>query len=200
MFMSVTPDLNPKHGEPSTPDKIKRNLRKTLLETRKGITPDERSRFDREIGNRVSLYLKSLRFATIGVYLPIRNEPDLSALYAELSGSMQLSLPITLNKNEPLQFVQWEPGDSLIKGAYNVSIPEIQDPVNMPEALLIPCVGFTSDRFRLGYGGGFFDRTLAKYPDTHTVGIAYSCLLTSFETEENDIPLDCIITETGIVF
>ena len=78
--MSVTPDLNPKHSEPSTPDKIKRNLRKTLLETRKGITPDERSRFDREIGNRVSLYLKSLRFATIGVYLPIRNEPDLSAL------------------------------------------------------------------------------------------------------------------------
>ncbi|EEO28716.1 5-formyltetrahydrofolate cyclo-ligase [Oxalobacter paraformigenes] len=197
--MSLTPDPDAKHGEPSTPAETKKNLRQTLLETRKKIRPLERSRFDREIGNQVSLYLASRHFTTIGVYLPIRNEPDLSTLYAELSGRMQLSLPVTLAKDQPLQFVRWKPGDTLIKGAYNVSIPEKQEPVSMPEILLIPCVGFTSSRFRLGYGGGFFDRTLEKYPDTHTVGIAYSRLLTTFETEENDIPLHCIITETGIV-
>ena len=197
--MSLTPDLNSKHGEPSTPVEIKKALRKTLLAIRKEISPDERSRFDREIGHQVSLYLKSRRFARIGVYLPIRNEPDLSGMYTELSRKMQLSLPVTPGKDQPLQFVRWKPGDTLIKGAYNVSVPEKQEPVAMPEVLLIPCVGFTSDRFRLGYGGGFFDRTLAVYPNTHTIGIAYSRLLTSFDTEENDIPLHCIITETGIV-
>lgn len=69
----------------------------------------------------------------------------------------------------------------------------------MPVAMLIPCVGFTEKRFRLGYGGGFFDRTLALYPETHKIGVAYSCLATTFDAEENDIPLDCVITEQGIV-
>ncbi len=197
--MSLPPDPNVKHGTQTAPVEFKKTLRKALLETRKNMATDERFRFDREIGRQVSLYLRSTPFRTMGVYLPIQNEPDLSALYTELSARMHLSLPVTIAKDQPLQFVRWQPGDRLVRGAYNVSVPEIQEPVDMPEVLLIPCVGYTASRFRLGYGGGFFDRTLAKYPQIHTVGIAYSCLLTDFSTEENDIPLQCIITETGIM-
>ena len=109
------------------------------------------------------------------------------------------SLPVTREKDLPLQYVRWKPEDPLVEGTYGVAVPEKQEPVTMPEALLIPCVGYTRNRFRLGYGGGFFDRTLACHPSTHTIGIAYSCLLTDFTTEENDIPLACIITENGIV-
>lgn len=92
-------------------------------------------------------------FKTIGVYLPIRNEPDLLELYEELSAKMHLSLPVTIDKDQPLQFVRWKPGDPLVKGDYNVSIPAMREPVDMPEVLLIPCVGYTVNRFRLGYGG-----------------------------------------------
>lgn len=198
--MSLPPDPTPRYGEQPVSAESKKMLRKALLETRKNLPADERSRFDREIGQQVLQYLRSMPFETIGVYLPIRNEPDLMELYEALSLNMHLSLPVTIAKDQPLQFVQWHPGDPLAKGAYNVSIPAIQKPVDMPQALLVPCVGFTADRFRLGYGGGFFDRTLAKYPDTHTIGIAYSCLLSDFAAEENDIPLRCIITETGIMF
>lgn len=198
--MSLPPDPTPRYGERPVSAESKKMLRKALLETRKNLPADERSRFDREIGQQVLQYLRSMPFETIGVYLPIRNEPDLMELYEALSRNMCLSLPVTIAKDQPLQFVQWHPGDPLAKGAYNVSIPAIQKPVDMPQVLLVPCVGFTADRFRLGYGGGFFDRTLAKYPDTHTIGIAYSCLLSDFAAEENDIPLRCIITETGIMF
>lgn len=197
--MSLPPATTPRYAEQSATIASKKMLRNTLLETRKNLPADERSHFDREIGKRVLQYLHSRPFETIGVYLPIRNEPDLMELYKTLSQKMHLSLPVTLNNDKLLQFVQWCPGDPLAKGAYNISIPAIQKPVDMPQALLIPCVGFTANRFRLGYGGGFFDRTQAKYPNTHTIGIAYSCLLSDFVVEKNDIPLQCIITETGIM-
>lgn len=197
--MSLPPDLNTLRDERQMPDVSKKSLRKSLLEIRKNLTATEHRDFDSAIGGHILRYLENHSFGTVGVYLPIRNEPDLSELYAVLSRKVSLSLPITPAHDQPLQFVRWAPGDALVKGAYNVLVPEKQEPVMMPEALLIPCVGFTADRFRLGYGGGFFDRTLAAHPSTHTIGVAYSCLQTAFETEENDIPLHCIITESGIM-
>lgn len=198
--MSLPPDDNNKHGEPLPIADDKRTLRRSLLKRRKEIDADKRKYFDHEIARQVSHYLEPFSFPSLGVYLPIRHEPELDELYAELSAKMALSLPITTGKNEPLQFIRWSPGEELIVGDYGIAIPKKQEPVSMPVALLIPCVGFTAERYRLGYGGGFFDRTLALYPDTHKIGVAYSCLLTSFHMEENDIPLDCIITEQGIVF
>ena len=177
----------------------KRALRRSLLALRSAIGTDKRQYFDSQIARQVSHYLKSFDFPSLGVYLPIRNEPVLDILYGELSAKMALSLPITSGKGQPLQFVRWSPGDELVIGDYGIAIPKNQKPVPMPAALLIPCVGYTQTRYRLGYGGGFFDRTLAVYPGTYKIGVAYSCLATSFATEENDIPLDCIITEQGIV-
>ena len=197
--MSLPPDPNTLRDDRQTPDVSKKSLRKSLLEIRKSLAASLHLDFDRAISRHILRYKEIHPFKPVGVYLPNRNEPDLSGLYTELSRKISLSLPITPARDQPLQFVRWQPGDALVKGAYNVLIPEKQEPVAMPEALLIPCVGYTSGRFRLGYGGGFFDRTLAAHPGTHTIGVAYSCLKTEFETEENDIPLHCIITETGIM-
>lgn len=197
--MSLPPSDDNKHGEPSTTAGDKRILRRSLLKLRSDIHPDVRKYFDQKISEQVSKYLKSFTFPTLGVYLPIRNEPELDILYTGLSTKMALSLPITSGKEQPLQFVRWSPGDELIVGDYGIAVPKELKPVPMPAAMLIPCVGFTKNRFRLGYGGGFFDRTLALYPQTHKIGVAYSCLATAFDAEENDIPLDCVITEQGIV-
>ena len=197
--MSLPPSDSNKHGEPSTTAGDKRTLRRSLLKLRSEIKPDERKHFDRTISQQVSKYLESFAFSSLGVYLPIRNEPELDVLYAGLSTKMALSLPITSGKEQPLQFFSWSPGDELVVGDYGIAVPKVLKPVPMPVAMLIPCVGFTEKRFRLGYGGGFFDRTLALYPETHKIGVAYSCLATTFDAEENDIPLDCVITEQGIV-
>lgn len=188
-----------KHGEPLSNRDDKRTLRRSLLTLRNEISADERRYFDQKISQQVSIYLETFAFPSLGVYLPIRNEPELDGLYAMLSDKMSLSLPITTGKEQPLQFIRWAPGDELIVGDFGIAVPKKQEQVPMPAALLIPCVGFTEKRYRLGYGGGFFDRTLALYPHTHKIGVAYSCLATSFDAEENDIPLDCIITEQGIV-
>lgn len=197
--MSLPPSDSNKHGEPSTATRDKQALRRSLLKLRSEIKLDERKYFDLKISEQVSKYLESFTFLSLGVYLPIRNEPELDALYAVLSTKMSLSLPITSGKEQPLQFFSWSPGDELVAGDYGIAVPKVLKPVPMPVAMLIPCVGFTEKRFRLGYGGGFFDRTLALYPETHKIGVAYSFLATTFDAEENDIPLDCIITEQGIV-
>lgn len=136
---------------------------------------------------------------SIGVYYPVQNEPDLQGLYKTLSAQgVQLSLPVIVDKNAPLQFLQWIPGDTLIEGAHGIAIPEEQK-ICSPQAVLIPCVGFTSSRYRLGYGGGFFDRTLSHSPSLYSIGIAYSCQMTDFDVGQYDVPLDCIVTENGVI-
>lgn len=197
--MSLPPSDTIKHGERSIAAHDKRTLRRSLLKLRSEIDAGKHRDFDRLIARQVSHYLKSFDFLSLGVYLPIRNEPDLDVLYSELSANMALSLPITSGKDQPLQFIRWTPGDELVIGDFGLAVPKNRIIVPMPDALLIPCVGYTQNRYRLGYGGGFFDRTLAVYPNTHKIGVAYSSLMTSFDAEENDIPLDCIITEQGIV-
>ena len=63
--------------------------------------------------------------------------------------------------------------------------------------LLVPCLGFNADRFRLGYGGGFYDRTLAQLPRPATIGIAYGCQAAQFDSDGHDIALDQVLTEAG---
>lgn len=134
----------------------------------------------------------------MGVYWPIRGEPDLRDAYAALSAQgIALALPVTVEKNAPLRFAAWKPGDVTARDAMGIAIPEAAAPFVEPDVLLIPCVGFNSTRVRLGYGGGFYDRTLAKVPRPRTVGVAYALGLAQFEAEPHDIALDAILTEAG---
>lgn len=80
-------------------------------------------------------------------------------------------------------------------GAFGTAIPQSNAEVN-PDVLLLPCVGFNNGRFRLGYGGGFYDRTLAATPRPTTIGVAYDCSEASFGHEAHDIAMDVVITET----
>jgi 5-formyltetrahydrofolate cyclo-ligase len=173
-------------------------LRESLLAARNAIADEIRSRWDAAIGAQVLAWWQTDPVPSLGVYWPIRGEPDLRAAYADLAScGVQLALPVVVGNDAPLQFAAWTPGDLLVKDALGVPIPATAIMVTQPQALLIPCVGFNAQRIRLGYGGGFYDRTLAVPPRPLAIGIGYGCALAAFDGAAHDVALDMIITETA---
>jgi 5-formyltetrahydrofolate cyclo-ligase len=171
-------------------------LRLALIANRQAIQPEVRNQWDAEIGRRVIDWWAVHRPKTLGVFSPVRGEPDLQKVYAALAArGVQLALPIVVGKHEPLRFAAWMPGDPLTRDAMGVAIPADANRTVQPEALLVPCVGFNAMNLRLGYGGGFYDRTLAVQPRPRAVGIAYECCLVEFNGAAHDVALDEIITE-----
>lgn len=175
-------------------------LRRSLLATRRAIDADTRSRCDADIGDRVLAWWHIHRVKSLGVYWPIRGEPDLRATYEALAAyGVQLALPVVHSPHAPLAFAAWAPGDALVQDALGVSIPATMAIGLRPDALLIPCVGFNAQRVRLGYGGGFYDRTLALAPRPLAIGIAYACAQATFNAAAHDVALDEIITEESVI-
>ena len=180
---------------PSPSDKAA--LRRTLLDRRQRISDGDRLRWNAAIESRLEQWLASHTLTALGVYLPIRSEPELLGLYAKLvARGVKLSLPIVVGKDQPLRFTAWMPGDKMVRDAFGVPVPAQTSFVPMPEVLLVPCVGFNAQGFRLGYGGGFYDRTLAQTPKPVAIGIAYACQEAAFEVGVHDISMDVIITES----
>ncbi|GAB3540712.1 hypothetical protein GCM10027343_10210 [Noviherbaspirillum agri] len=152
-----------------------------------------------EIVARLIAWWNAHQVLTMGVYWPIRSEPDLHQAYAELtSRGIQLALPVVVDNNAPLKFIAWKPGDPTTKDAFGVAIPISGEEIR-PEALLIPCVGFNALCYRLGYGGGFYDRTLAQSPRPLTIGVGYSCGFAAFDADAHDVALDAVITENSSI-
>lgn len=101
-----------------------------------------------------------------------------------------------IQKAAPLIFRPWHPGSRLVPGIWNVPVPAEGESV-LPDGLLVPLIGYDHQSFRLGYGGGFYDRTLAamlRRPVTLGIGFALSVLPTIYP-QPHDIPMDAIITE-----
>jgi 5,10-methenyltetrahydrofolate synthetase len=184
-----SPDMSEKNHEKTT-------LRRALLAVRNAASGDLRAQWDAAIRDRLLAWHNRNPVNSIGVYWPIRNEPDLHILYAELAKrQVRLALPLVVAKDAPLKFAAWVPGDAVIVDAMGIAIPANPVVFAQPEAVLIPCVGFNSANIRLGYGGGFYDRTLASSPRPIAVGIAYECGREEFVSESHDISLDLIVTE-----
>jgi 5-formyltetrahydrofolate cyclo-ligase len=173
-------------------------LRRALLANRQAIAVEVRRQWDDAIGDRVVQWCAGNPGQTLGVYWPIRGEPDLRTIYTDLAvRGVRLALPVVVAKDAPLKFVAWKPGDPMIEDTFGVAVPAATHEVQ-PEALLVPCVGFNEQCVRLGYGGGFYDRTLAVSRSV-AVGIGYSCCLADFDAAPHDIALDAIITETSVL-
>ncbi|WP_230412397.1 5-formyltetrahydrofolate cyclo-ligase [Undibacterium hunanense] len=174
----------------------RQDLRKSLLQKRRDITMNVRQQWDRELGEKLLQYCRQQQITSLAVYWPIRGEPDLQATYAALSDAgVQLALPLVLVRQQPLQFLSWQPGDTMLADEYGIPVPAQRTQWMQPAALLIPCVGFNAGRYRLGYGGGYYDRTLEKTPRPLTIGIAYQCMQADFTADIHDIPMDIILTE-----
>jgi 5,10-methenyltetrahydrofolate synthetase len=132
----------------------------------------------------------------IGVYWPVRGEPDLSDWYRRVRGrGWHLALP-RADAGEPLVFGLWGPAQTLVAGPWQIALPDPFLAVE-PDLLIVPCVGFDAHGWRLGYGGGFYDRTLAirRIP---AIGVARSGgQVGELVPQTHDIALDAIVTEHG---
>lgn len=140
---------------------------------------------------------------SVSGYWPLEGEIDVRptlAHYHELGH--QVGLPVVVAKNAPLIFRRWHPEDEMVQGSFKVMTPPDHAPDVVPSVLLVPMLAFDPDGYRLGYGGGFYDRTLAKLrSEAHAVavGVAYAAQEVPFVPRGRyDQPLDFIVTERAV--
>ena len=171
-------------------------LRRHLKAQRASLDgPGKRER-DRRIGEQVIAWWRRTRPPLLAVYWPLSGEPDLGETYALLAreGAM-LALPVVVRRHAALAFAAWTPGEAMALDPMGIAVPAKLRIVARPPALLVPCLGFNAQRYRLGYGGGFYDRTLAEGPRPYTLGLAYACQQAPFDADSHDVPLDIVVTE-----
>ena len=147
--------------------------------------------------------LKVLPGAIVGGYAALPGEADPSALMAALArGGAELALPRVVAQAVPLAFHIWRAADALAPGAFGVPEPDPAWPLATPAIVLVPLLAFDAVGRRLGYGGGYYDRTLAALRAGHTitaVGVAYAGQeVENIPHDAHDEQLDMILTETGL--
>ena len=152
------------------------------------------------IVEKVANLLKGLAPGCVGFYWPFKGEIDLRQLVRNgLPDGFTRALPVVVEKAKPLEFWKWQPGQPLRAGVWRIPIPDRRIPMN-PSVLLVPLVGFCQRGYRLGYGGGYYDRTLATMnprPVTIAVGFDQTRLETIFP-QPHDIPMDVIVTRSDV--
>lgn len=191
--------------QPHDPGADRSLLRQQLIAAREAL-PD---RLERAVALQTVLraWLVGHRVSTIGAYWPIKGEFDpLPALYrwseaAEESAERMIGLPVADRASGALQFHMWFPGCPMEPDAYNIPKPK-GTPVFRPEMLLLPCLGYGPGGLRLGYGGGFYQRTItALAPRPLVVGVGYSRgFLPLLRPGPQDIKLDAMLTEDGVMW
>ncbi len=142
--------------------------------------------------------------AVVSGFYPYESEIDVRSLLGKLGGEgWTPSLPVILGKNLPLEFRTWYPGEPTIPGRWDIPRPVEDAPVVTPDILLVPLLAFDRAGYRLGYGGGFYDRTLADLKPRKTVvaiGVAYAAQEVDFVPRgPHDEPLDFIMTELEVI-
>ncbi len=182
----------------------RRSERQRLIEQRMRAPVDQRQQASKQIAARLDARWREQGRLKPGVivsaYWPLRGEPDLRPWLGELSAQGLIGvLPVVVEKGAPLQFRRWTPGCAMEKGFWNIPVPA--DPATFtPQLLISPVVGFDRQCYRLGYGGGYFDRTLAllqsRQCEYHVMGVGYAaCELATIHPLPHDIALHGIVTE-----
>ncbi len=142
--------------------------------------------------------------AVVSLYFPMRDELDTEPLAAALiEAGARVALPVVAKKKSPLLFRAYAPGDDLVPGSYGELIPADTAPEVTPEIMVIPLLAFNRDGGRLGYGGGYYDRTLEGLRKTGApvaVGYAFGAQeVDALPLSPLDQPLDWIVTERGAI-
>jgi 5,10-methenyltetrahydrofolate synthetase len=185
---------------PLEPSRDKKLLRKQLQAERQSLI--DRHQRAVHLQEVLRVWLVSRQESTIGAYWSIKGEFDaLPALYRWSEGGQarKIGLPVMNRDTRQLRFHVWYPGCPMEEDAYGIPKPKDTESFE-PQLLLVPCVGFGPGGLRLGYGGGFYDRTLAALdPRPVTVGVGYAHgFVPWLEAEPHDVPLDVVLTEDGV--
>ncbi|GMV48395.1 MAG: 5-formyltetrahydrofolate cyclo-ligase [Pseudomonadota bacterium] len=187
---------------PLEPSRDKKALRRQLQAERMNLV--DRHQRSMQLQEVLRVWLVGRRERSIGAYWPIKGEFDaLPALYrwSEADPRRRIGLPVSDRQTKQLRFHIWYPGCEMEDDAYGIPKPKGTEAFH-PELLLVPCVGYGPHGLRLGYGGGFYDRTLAALvPRPATVGVAYAHgFVPWLEAEAHDVPLDAILTDEGLAW
>jgi len=186
----------------------RRAERERLIQLRLRLPVEYRQQASTQIADRLDRYCRERGLLAPGRivsgYWPLRGEPDLRPWLARLNEEGVVTvLPVVVEKGAPLRFRRWTPGCEMEKGFWNIPVPAAREEFT-PEVLLGPVVGFDARRYRLGYGGGYFDRTLEllrkQGRDFHVIGIALDeARLPEFEALPHDIAFNAVITPTTLI-
>lgn len=174
--------------------------REQLLARRMAVPAAEHRAWSAAITRRLLHSFATLRSKVVGGYWPYKGEFDARhAMRVWRDAGARLALPLVLEKRAPLQFRHWWPGAPMTRGVFDLPVPDGTE-LLLPQALLIPPVGFDARGFRLGYGGGYFDRTLAVLqPQPLKIGVAFEIArIATIHAQPHDIAMDYIVTEAGV--
>jgi 5-formyltetrahydrofolate cyclo-ligase len=171
--------------------------RQVLIERRLAITPAERAEHRTIVTAAVRALLVAAQPRVVAFYWPFKGEFDPRPMVeALLPEGIRFALPEVIEKAQPLKFRAWWPGTPMRNGIWDIPVPADSEQV-APDVLLVPLLGFDKRRYRLGYGGGYYDRTLATMDiRPRTIGIGFEQLeIPTIFPQPHDIPMDCIVTE-----
>jgi 5-formyltetrahydrofolate cyclo-ligase len=170
--------------------------RARLIAARLELSAEYRSARTSAMADEMDRLIRFEPGMTVSVYWPIRAEPDLRPwMHAKWRAGIRIALPVAVALGEPLVFREWRPDARLARGLWNIPYPADGAEV-IPGVVLAPVVGFDSAGYRLGYGGGFFDRTLARMTAKPlVVGLGYpEASIPTIFPQPHDIPMTRIVT------
>lgn len=174
--------------------------RSRLLALRMAVASEWRHRWNAAITQHLCNGFPMLGQMVIGFYWPFKGEfdPRFAIRHWREAGA-RVALPVVIEKNAPLVYREWWPGVVTEPGVFDLPVPQGTD-ILVPEAVLIPPVGFDEQGYRLGYGGGYFDRTLAAmHPQPLKIAVAFELSrISTIRPQPHDIGMDFVVTELGV--
>ncbi len=178
-------------------------LRRIMTARRAAIPPDERQVAAGRVAAKATALIAGNTAPTIAGYMPAGDEFDALPLLAALVAlGAQTALPVVTGPGKPLEFRLWQAGNRLIPGAYGIDRPAGDAPAKRPDIILLPMLAFDRHGRRLGYGGGYYDRTLAQLRgsgDVMAIGLAFAAqMVEEVPSGPHDAVLDRILTEEGM--
>lgn len=178
----------------------RRQARTLLLERRVAAGGKLRKRWNAAISDKLRALLESRRGQIVALYWPFKGEFDDRALMRDLHEcGVQVALPAVVEPRTPLEFRVWRPGAEMEPGVYKIPVPKAREVV-VPDVIVAPLVGFDAEGYRLGYGGGYYDRTLAAMPvEPCVVGVGYEISrLETLYPQPHDVAMHRVVTEAGV--
>ena len=152
------------------------------------------------IARNLDVALDRHRRGTLGCYWPIQGEFDLRqwAERLRIRKHLTIALPVVIREHSPLEYWQWQHGDPMKRGFWGIMVPKRNSSV-IPDVIIAPLVGFNGF-FRLGHGGGYFDRTLAAMrPKPFAIGVGIEASrVEGYVPQPHDMPMDVIVTEAAV--
>ncbi|MEM7633922.1 MAG: 5-formyltetrahydrofolate cyclo-ligase [Pseudomonadota bacterium] len=180
----------------------KKLARKAAGDVRKSAHERLKASAAQALADRGLDFAGDLAGKTVSGFIPYLSEIDTRPLLGQLGVlGCETCVPVVIANNTPLEFRVWSPGEPTVAGRWGIPIPPDGTPVVDPDVLLVPLLAYDTSGYRLGYGGGFYDRTLEKLRSLKPViaiGVAYSAQqVDAVVRGDHDQPLDWILTEKG---